>query len=92
MEMLTTYRVKGKTIGLEFLFKYDLNGNLKAFEIAEGELEENQINWLFKGYLPKETNDPLPFNSKKGLNQYLMISIYHLLKVLRLYLLMKHSF
>lgn len=73
MEALTIYRVKGKDIGLEFLFKYDLNGNLKAFEIVEGELEENQINWLFKGYLPKETTDPLPFNSKKGLNQYLMI-------------------
>ena len=47
MEQLTTYRAKGKTIGLVFLFKYDLNGNLKLFEISEGELSETQQNWLF---------------------------------------------
>jgi hypothetical protein len=47
MEQLTTYRAKGKTIGLVFLFKYDLNGNLKLFEIPEGELTETQQNWLF---------------------------------------------
>ena len=47
MEQLTTYRAKGKTIGLVFLFKYDLNGNLKLFEISEGELTETQQNWLF---------------------------------------------
>lgn len=47
MEQLTTYRAKGKTIGLVFLFKYDLNGNLKLFEISEGELTEIQQQWLF---------------------------------------------
>jgi hypothetical protein len=47
MEQLTTYRAKGKTIGLEFLFKYDLNGNLKEFQIVEGELDGKQYNWLF---------------------------------------------
>ena len=47
MEALTIYRVKGKDIGLEFLFKYDLKGNLKAFEIAEGELNDEQQLWLF---------------------------------------------
>lgn len=46
-EQLTTYRAKGKDIGLEFLFKYDLNGNLKAFEVAEGELNAKQMKWLF---------------------------------------------
>ena len=46
-EQLTTYRAKGKEIGLVFLFKYDLNGNLKLFEIAEGELNANQMKWLF---------------------------------------------
>jgi hypothetical protein len=45
--MVTTYRAKGKEIGLVFLFKYDLNGNLKTFEIAEGELNAKQMKWLF---------------------------------------------
>ena len=49
MEQLTTYRAKGKSIGLVFLFKYDLNGNLKLFEISEGELNANQMKWLFAG-------------------------------------------
>ena len=47
MEQLTTYRAKGKDVGLEFLFKYDLKGNLKAFQIAEGELNFKQQEWLF---------------------------------------------
>ena len=47
MEQLTTYRAKGKEIGLVFLFKYDLNGNLKLFEISEGELNAKQMKWLF---------------------------------------------
>jgi hypothetical protein len=49
MEQLTTYRAKGKDIGLIFLFKYDLNGNLKLFEISEGELNALQMKWLFAG-------------------------------------------
>ncbi|MDP2061327.1 MAG: hypothetical protein U1C58_06195 [Flavobacteriaceae bacterium] len=47
MEQLTTYRAKGREIGLIFLFKYDLNGNLKAFELSEGELNPTQMRWLF---------------------------------------------
>jgi hypothetical protein len=47
MEQLTTYRAKGKEIGLVFLFKYCLNGNLKLFEISEGELNGQQMKWLF---------------------------------------------
>lgn len=49
MEQLITYRAKGKEIGLVFLFKYDLNGNLKLFEISEGELTPKQMKWLFAG-------------------------------------------
>ena len=52
MELLTTYRAKGKTIGLEFLFKYDLNGNLKVFEIVDGELNDEQMGWLFSPNFP----------------------------------------
>lgn len=52
MEQLTVYRAKGKSIGLEFLFKYDLNGNLKAFEIVDGELNGEQMNWLFSSHFP----------------------------------------
>jgi hypothetical protein len=47
MEQLTTYRAKGKEIGLVFLFKYDLNGNLRVFIIEEGELNAKQMQWLF---------------------------------------------
>lgn len=52
MEQLTTYRAQGKEIGLVFLFKYDLNGNLKLFEICEGLLNEKQIKWLFSLNFP----------------------------------------
>ena len=52
MEILTTYRAKGKTIGLEFLFKYDLNGSLKVFEIVDGELNGEQMQWLFSSNFP----------------------------------------
>ncbi|WP_417366845.1 hypothetical protein [Flavobacterium beibuense] len=52
MEQLTTYRAKGNDIGLVFLFKYDLNGNLKLFEIAEGSLNDDQMKWLFSGNFP----------------------------------------
>ena len=52
MEQLTTYRAKGKEIGLVFLFKYDLNGNLKLFEISEGQLNDTQMKWLFSPNFP----------------------------------------
>lgn len=57
MEQLTTYRVKGKTIGLTFLFKYYLNGALKSFEIVEGELNEQQIGWLYSPNFPATETD-----------------------------------
>ena len=56
MEQLTTYRAKGKEIGLVFLFKYDLNGNLKLFEISEGELNNEQMKWLFSPNFPANEN------------------------------------
>lgn len=52
MEQLTTYRAQGKEMGLVFLFKYDLNGNLKLFEISQGELNNAQIEWLFSPNFP----------------------------------------
>jgi len=52
MEQLTTYTVKSKEKGLIFLFKYDLNGHLKAFEILEGELSTSQIKFLFSPNFP----------------------------------------
>lgn len=72
MNQYTTYRVKGKDIGLEFLFKYDLNGSLKDFHIVDGILDEKQINWLFMGYLPNDI-DTLPFTTKKELNHHLLV-------------------
>ena len=52
MEQLTTYRAKGKEIGLVFLFKYNLNGNLREFKIENGDLNEEQIKWLFSVRFP----------------------------------------
>lgn len=54
MEQLTTYTVKSKEKGLLFLFKYDLNGHLKAFEILEGELTSKQQYWLFTHFPTNE--------------------------------------
>lgn len=52
MELLTTYRVKGKEIEIVFLFKYDLYGNLKLFEVSAGELSPTQWKWLFSENFP----------------------------------------
>ena len=52
MEQLTTYRAKGKDIGLVFLFKYCLNGNLRLFEIVEGVLNDEQMKWLYSQNFP----------------------------------------
>ncbi len=54
MEPVTTYHAKGKTIGLEFLFKYYLNGTLKVFEIVNGELNQEQKQWLFSKNFPAD--------------------------------------
>lgn len=72
MEQLTSYRIKGKTIGLEFLFKYDLSGNLKLFEVSNGQLDEKQQNWLFRGHLGIDL-EILPFSTVKELNQHLKV-------------------
>lgn len=50
MEQLTTYRVTGKQTAIAFIFKYDLNGNLKVFEIVGEPLNEMQKAWLFGTY------------------------------------------
>ncbi len=47
MEQLTTYRAKGKAIDIVLLFKYDLNSNLKLFELCDGQLRDDQLKWLF---------------------------------------------
>lgn len=60
-QQLTTYRAKGKSIGLVFLFKYDLNGNLKLFEISEGELDDKQMFWLFAPLPDKYGNQVMRF-------------------------------
>lgn len=44
--MLTVYKVKGRDQGLEFIFKYNLNGNLEVFE-KNCPLDERQIAWLY---------------------------------------------
>lgn len=54
MEQLITYTVKSKEKPLLFLFKYDLNGNLKVFEILEGELTPAQQSWLFAHFPTNE--------------------------------------
>lgn len=50
--METVYKVKGKNIGLEFIFKYSLNGVLTAFEKNEG-LTDKQRLWLYSAIFPE---------------------------------------
>ncbi|MDX6187969.1 hypothetical protein SGQ83_01290 [Flavobacterium sp. Fl-318] len=47
MEQLTTYTVKSKVNGFIWLFKYYLKGDLKSFEVLDGQLSQKQIVWLF---------------------------------------------
>ncbi|MBA4133369.1 MAG: hypothetical protein C0525_01465 [Flavobacterium sp.] len=47
MEQLTTYSVKSKINGYEWVFKYHLDGSFKSFEILTGGLTQKQIDWLF---------------------------------------------
>jgi len=56
MEQLTTYRAKGKKIDIVLLFKYDLNSNLKLFEVSAGQLRDDQLKWLFSRF-PVNEND-----------------------------------
>ncbi|GIM49432.1 hypothetical protein [Capnocytophaga stomatis] len=50
-EQLTTYRVTGKQTAISFIFKYNLNGDLKVFEVVGEPLNEAQKFWLFgSGY------------------------------------------
>ncbi len=56
--MLTTYTVKSKNTNNVWEFKYDLNGNLKAFNVLEGVLSKKQVEWLFRqGKFPMEEID-----------------------------------
>jgi len=52
MEQLTTYRAQGKEVGLVFLFKYDLIGNLKLFEKIDCDLNDIQKRWLYSSNFP----------------------------------------
>lgn len=47
--MQTTYIIKGKNNDTEYLFKYDLEGNLRTFEVVGAPLTDTQIVWFFKG-------------------------------------------
>ncbi|MDO5608271.1 MAG: hypothetical protein Q4G08_07450 [Capnocytophaga sp.] len=44
---LTTYLIKGKALSREMIFKYDLNGDLRSFEITLEPLDDKQKMWLF---------------------------------------------
>lgn len=50
--MLNEYHVKGKESGLEFIFKYDLNGFLKEFKKNQP-LDEKQRLWLYSDVFPE---------------------------------------
>lgn len=50
--MTTTYKVKGRDVGLEFLFKYDLNGFLTEFKKNQPLTEEQRL-WLYSARFPE---------------------------------------
>lgn len=47
MENCTTYTVTHKNANILWVFKYDLKGNLKAFEIQDKPLTKSQLDFLF---------------------------------------------
>lgn len=51
--MLTVYKVKGKDVGLEFLFKYDLNGFLTEFKKNQPLTQEQRL-WLYSARFPED--------------------------------------
>lgn len=51
--MLIIYKVKGKEVGLEFIFKYDLSGFLIEFK-KNVELTEEQRKWLYSERFPED--------------------------------------
>src|SRR5690554_403898 len=50
--MLTIYKVKGKDVVLEFLFKYDLNGYLTEFKKNQPLTDEQRL-WLYSARFPE---------------------------------------
>ncbi len=50
MEQRNTYRIKGKIVPVEMLFKFDLNGNFRSFELVEGIFNQVQVEWIKKLY------------------------------------------
>ncbi len=50
--MLTIYTVRGKELGLEFVFKYDLNGFLAEFKKNQP-LDDAQRLWLYSRLFPE---------------------------------------
>ncbi|MEO2064471.1 MAG: hypothetical protein ABGW97_15925 [Christiangramia sp.] len=47
MEQTSTYTVKHKKAKILWVFKYDLNGNLRSFTVDDRPLSTSQINFLF---------------------------------------------
>lgn len=47
MEQFKTYTVTAKETRAIWIFKYDLDGGLRSFEILEGSFEKKQATWLF---------------------------------------------
>jgi hypothetical protein len=45
---VTTYLVEGREIGIKFLFKYNLNGLINSFNVVGDEMNDKQVDWLFK--------------------------------------------
>lgn len=70
MEQLTTYRVTGRVTEIAFIFKYDLNGNLKVFEIVGEPLNEDQKGWLFGRYrFPIDEQKIIIWSNDEGFKQ-----------------------
>ncbi|NJB36370.1 hypothetical protein [Croceivirga sp. JEA036] len=64
MELLTTYTVTARSGLFVWQFKYHLNGDLKAFEVLQGQMQENQIKWLFNAKNFPSQEDRMDFWTK----------------------------
>lgn len=72
MEQVTTYRAQGKSNGLTFLFKYDLNGFWKATEMVEGVFTDPEVIAAFSRLHPYTEADFIErwLNDPKRGNQF----------------------
>ena len=79
MEQRNTYRIKGKIVPVEMLFKFDLNGNFRSFELVDGIFNEVQVEWIKKLYPFTEKELKEKWLNNKQLKVFINLKIKYLI-------------